>query len=393
MVNKKLSSITFEDVEALKTNAVRENKTIEYKKVFYSDGDSDVKDFLGDISSFANTIGGDYIVGIEAADGVPVAIEGVEVENIDAFKLKLEGRIQNGFDPRIKFSVQEVGVKDKPNYYVFVFRIEKSWIGPHRVTYKGHDKFYARNSGGRYPLDTSELRLAFNLSATLTERIGRFRKERLSFIETNNLSLPMTSEPKVVLHIIPLEAFQPESFVDISILQEATKNLGPMNAFRGNSRINLDGILIHSALGSGEVNSYTQLYRNGIIEVVAGSFTGVDPSGKKYIASELYEATIIRQLKELLEILQSLGINMPVVIFLSLLGVRGYMMPQDFMTAFDGSSIDRDNLELPEVFLESYNSDPVSFMRPTFDLVWNSCGFKGSRNYNEKGEWIKEKIF
>jgi len=34
---------------------------------------------------------------------------------------------------------------------VLVVRSERSWIGPHRVVLKGHDKFYARNSAGNIP--------------------------------------------------------------------------------------------------------------------------------------------------------------------------------------------------------------------------------------------------
>jgi hypothetical protein len=45
---------------------------------------------------------------------------------------------------------------------------DRSWIAPHRV--KANDKFYGRNSKGKYPLDVSELRTAFMLSEQLTEK-------------------------------------------------------------------------------------------------------------------------------------------------------------------------------------------------------------------------------
>ena len=46
--------------------------------------------FLAAVSSFANTAGGDLLIGIDAKDGVPKAITGVAFDNLDNEKLRLE---------------------------------------------------------------------------------------------------------------------------------------------------------------------------------------------------------------------------------------------------------------------------------------------------------------
>ena len=77
MFNKPLEQITIEDLETLVENSVPESRTIEYKQCFPSNKDSDKKEFLADVSSFANTIGGILIFGITEKKGVPIDIPGV----------------------------------------------------------------------------------------------------------------------------------------------------------------------------------------------------------------------------------------------------------------------------------------------------------------------------
>jgi predicted HTH transcriptional regulator len=78
-----LSRITINDFQNLVVNQVREGKTIDYKRDLIGNNDASKKEFLADVSSFANTIGGDLIIGIEEAAGVPAAINGVSPPDMD----------------------------------------------------------------------------------------------------------------------------------------------------------------------------------------------------------------------------------------------------------------------------------------------------------------------
>ena len=184
MINKHIEKIELDDLRQLQNNAVSEGKTIEYKQKFPTNSDVDRKEFLADISSFANASGGDLVFGITEENGSPKSIDGVEIENVDEEIRKYENIIRDGIEPRIIFATRAVNVSGKKN--VFIFRINKSWAGPHRVIYKGHDKFYSRNSAGKYALDTNELKNAFNLSQTLTEQICLHVQHRMSHIINKN---------------------------------------------------------------------------------------------------------------------------------------------------------------------------------------------------------------
>lgn len=386
MINKQLDKIELADLEQLRVNTVLEGKTIEYKKQLPTNSDADRKEFLADISSFANTSGGDLIFGITEENGSPKSIDGVELENVDEEIRKHENIILDGVEPRIVFATHPINISGKK--FVLLFRINKSWIGPHRVIYKGHDKFYSRNSAGKYALDTNELRIAFNLFQTLTEQISKFKTERIAQLIADNLPLPFYDGGKIVLHLMPLESFSPGYNINLKpVISDSTK-LKPIYAAGWSQRINLEGVLSYSGGRNDKSHSYIQLYRNGIIEAVEGLLLSAERE-KKYIPSVAYEAELIKSLTEYLNLTKELGINIPIVVFLTLFGVKGFEMAVDrlkFMGRY--YAIDRDILQLPETIIESYDTEPREILRPMFDLVWNACGFERSYNFDEEGNWI-----
>ncbi len=395
MINKNFDKINIADLEQLRSNSVLEGKTIEYKKLLPANSDTDRKEFLADISSFANASGGDLIFGISEENGSSKSIDGVEIENVDEEIRKYENIIRDGIEPRIIFATRAVNVSSKNN--VFIFRISKSWAGPHRVIYKGHDKFYSRNSAGKYALDTNELKNAFNLSQTLIEKISKFKTERIAQLVSDNLPLPFYEGGKIVLHLIPLESFSPNYGIDLNPIINEPEKLKPIHAsdwsHRWGHRINLEGVLSYAISGNDKSYSYIQLYRNGIIEAVEGLTLSAD-GDKKIIPCVTYELELLKSLAEFLNLAKQLGVNMPIVIFLTLIGVKDWEMDVDRMRDRmrfwhnDYYKIDRDILQLPETIIESYDIEPKDILRPMFDLIWNACGFKRSYNFDEAGNWI-----
>jgi hypothetical protein len=93
-----------------------------------------------------------------------------------------------------------------------------------------------------------------------------------------------------------------------------------------------------------------------------------------------------------LTIQKALDVELPVFAFLTMVGVKGYYMEtgQRFWRG-DREVIDRDILVLPEVEVENYDVKAESLLRPCFDAVWNACGYARSFNYDEKGNWAKNR--
>jgi len=377
-----------EDLQALKDNSVPEGRTIEYKQSLPSNLDSDKKEFLADVSSFANASGGDLIYGIVAdkKTGTPKSVEGLSIENIDQEISRLDNIIRNGIEPRIpSVSIQSIPLKNTK--VALIIRVPKSWISPHRVTYKGRDKFYSRSSNGKYPLDVAELRVAFNLSETITERIRNFRLDRISKILANETPVPFYDNAKIVLHLIPIVSFNPAQSCDIDKIASQPRSMPPIYSGGGNSRYNLDGFLIHSDDQERKSYSYVQLFRNGIIEAVEGLL--LEPhEGQLIIPSVGYERELIKSFTKYLSVFKILSVEPPIFVFLTLLGVKGYSMAVSDRFPFAKShTIDRDILPSPEIIIESYDVNAAKELKPCFDSIWNACGFPRDLYYNDADEW------
>lgn len=389
MIAKNIDQITEEDLQALVDNSVIEHKTLEYKQALPSNADSDKKEFLADVSSFANASGGDLIFGIveDKKTGTPKALEGLSVGNVSEEITRLDNIIRDGIKPRMSvIAFQPISLSNSS--VALVIRIPKSWISPHRVTFAGHDKFYSRSSNGKYPLDVGELRIAFNLSETITERIRNFRLDRISKIFANETPIPFLDTAKIVLHIIPIISFNPSQSYDISRVSSNTTLMPPVCCAGWNDRYNLDGFLSYSASQKGKSHSYTQLFRNGIIEAVEGLL--LEPhNGALIIPSIAYEREIISSLGKYLNVLKTLDVEPPVFVFLTLLGVKGYSMAVDRWKFWIDESLtmDRDILLLPEIIIDNYEVSVAKELRPCFDSIWNACGFPKDLYYNDAGEW------
>jgi hypothetical protein len=352
MISKQLEKIDEADLDNLVTNSVAEGKTIEYKRVLPSNSDGDKKEFLADVSSFANTVGGDLICGVDEKQGAPTGIFGLSISDPDLEVRRLDSVINDGLEPRVRFTIRSIQRSGKPP--VLIVRTERSWIGPHRVTFKGHDKFYARNSAGKYPMDVSELRSAFTFSTSVTERIRQFREDRLNKLQNNRTPVTLVAGPsRTILHCIPLESFSRIVQSDVSRLLQQTPRVPPIITGTGwATRINLDGFVTHSGSSTGSM-SYTQLFRNGAIEAVEAYWLNVTGRGDtRTIPHVTVEKEVLEYLKRLFELQKQLGIIPPIVVALTLTRTRGLTILRDPYQGDPGHPIEEDNLVLPETLEE-----------------------------------------
>jgi hypothetical protein len=230
MIPKPIDDILLSDLQAL-IGIVREGKTIEFKQQMPGKAASDLVPFLAGVSSLANTSGGDFVIGIVEKDGLAQGAPGIAIASPDDELLRLEQHLANGLEPRLPRVNMRLVACD-PGKYAVIIRVAHSWIGPHRV--KSNDKFYGRNSAGRYPLDVGELRSAFVLSQSITERIRAFRTERLLKVIAGETPIPLAQGGKIVLHVVPLPAFADNRLVDVvSSVVRGTAVPLPLTGMRG----------------------------------------------------------------------------------------------------------------------------------------------------------------
>ena len=224
MIGKEFDAIDKGDIEALVTNAVPEGRTIEYKEQLPRGSDEDSREFLADVSSFANAGGGDLIYGVRDKrdhDGKPTGtpeVIGLAEINLDEQKTRLENLLRDCIDPRIP----GVRIKHFDGFMsgpVIVLRVLKSWASPHMVKFKHSSRFFSRNSGGKYKLDVREIRAAFLASESLSDKISAFRSDRVGKILTGETPKPLEPGPKFLLHLLPVVAFAEPAVVDLRTAQ------------------------------------------------------------------------------------------------------------------------------------------------------------------------------
>lgn len=278
MIQRNFDDIAKIDIDFLIENRIGEFKTLEYKKKLPGSKDSDKKEFLADISSFANASGGDLIYGIkEAIDangkktGEPDAVVPLQGITADEAKLQIENLIRTGIEPRISVHVKGIaGYGTDGKGFLILVRIPQSFASPHMVTFKNTSRFYCRNSAGKYQLDVQEIKNVFLATDSQAERIRSFLRNRLAKIMADETPVPLSTEHRLVLHILPLYPFLNHQRLQLNSNRNLTLDFRPIGASGWDSRYNLDGFITYdknyenSTLNDG----YCQIFFDGTVEAV-----------------------------------------------------------------------------------------------------------------------------
>jgi Schlafen, AlbA_2 len=380
---KPASQIKEADLLALIETKTNEGKEIEYKRELPGNADRERREYLYDVSSFANTLGGYLIFGMEESGGIPIEPTGMQGINPDDEIRRLEEMARHGIRPPIT-GIQTAPVNLAAGPLVIVMRIPKSWNPPHQVTYQKAFRFYARDTNGKYQLDVNELRAVFTRSQEIGEKMRQFRINRIAKIVAGDVATFLASNARMVIHLLPFSAFA--SLVNLELRELPTASTSFVELIGGfsNYRFNIDGFAAWNETG------YVQVFRNGCLEIVSTCARSDRPqSAAGLLPSVGFERQIFGRVRHSKALLQSLSVECPIAIMVSFTGIKGWRMgvpPEKYATsAID--VFDREPLLIPEILIETFQDSEVSEMRPIVDAIWNAAGWPGSPHYNERGEW------
>ena len=416
MIQKHVEEIEKSDIEGLITNGVIESKTLDYKREIPGRKYDDKKEFLGDVSSFANASGGDIIFGVSEKvneegknTGIPDDVFPIPTSDVDEIKQWMEAVIRTGIDPRLNVQIKPV-VGWENNKCVLVLRVRKSLASPHMVTLQDTSRFYSRNSAGKHQLDVHEIRSAFLATDSHAERIKRFIEDRLGKIVAGETPVPIFSSGQIVLHVIPMQSFLDRERLSLPDIDELLKWFPTIGSLPDIHRYNIDGRLICSFKENqtGKCRSYCQLFWSGALESVFsgivrqykdadGTFTAYSEDGmhefqkngstRAYILPR-YEIDVVNAMQTYLASYAKLELNPPISIFMTLLACKeASMYIRDPCWEDQCHPINQHVAMLPDVTMESLEVDVPKEMKPIFDAMWNACGYPGSKNYDKDGNW------
>ena len=380
------------DLIELIDGSIPEGKTIEYKSQLPGGSDDEKREFLSDVSSFANTEGGVIIYGLEEVGGTASSIPGVSSSLDDKTILAFEQSILQGISPRIPRFESKITQLANGNK-VFILSIQRSWINPHMVTYKNVSRFYMRNSAGKYQMDVSEIKEAFLKANTFQEQIEKFRIDRIQKLLSNSTPIPYKMQNNIVMHFIPLDSFHGYIDVDFSANPQKYGQLKTTHDIVNYYRQNFSGLASAVVYKEFEYVQYVQYFRNGVVEIVDGDDLSKNPDGK-VIPDILFERSLFKGVSAICKYYEDCGINPPIYCFITLVNVRGFTMARSNYnrhlsdTEVSQLGIDSEILYLPEIVINDLsNEDPSKYLRQPINLVWNAAGLPQSTNFNSDGSW------
>jgi hypothetical protein len=387
--HRPIDEIQEDDLKELIQYKDSETKCIDYKRELPKNDRKGTIDLLSDVSSFANASGGHLVYGMSEKNGIPEKLYPLAVSDPDAIIQQLEQKIRDGIAPRIQ-NIEIGEVRLSPSGSSIVIKIPKSMGAPHRVTFGGHDKFYSRDSRSKYPLDVYNLRSAFILSESIADKVRTFRMQRIEMIlDESNTPVPLTSGARLVLHLVPLDAFDLAHSTNIKEVVSNRELLEPMGFGDSNSMHNFDGYLLHRPGRSDDEEgsfylsrAYSQYFRNGIIE----SIRVLKETKEMTIIGKDIESWITESLPNYLELLKKVGISPPVLIMVSLLNARGYKIGivmgfNHVMTSSNSlppQGIVQEKLLFPEIMVQDYEDNIATYLHSIFQTMWNAGGWAKS---------------
>ena len=379
IIEKSLEDITLDDIQQLVDDKVQEGKEVEYKEFLDLDKDEHKEALLGEITSFANAQGGDLIIGVPDDQGTPHQVGGMPAQNLDSTIERWSNTIRRGADPKLPPSIFDIkGLHVEDDRYVFVIRVNKSWNPLHRVTY--NNKFYGRGPSGKFPLDTGEIQRRMLEAERFADDLEEFRDEQVAKLEADETPLPVFDGPKLVLHLVPVGAFSPGQKID-------RRTAGAMSKIRPRilaskpvtggftDNYTVDSVIVHQPVQDGGLYEYVRTFSSGTIEMfTAWPFNPMDEGSAVLgvdMVREALEVTLPRQL----EYLNSQDIDPPVYACISILGAEGYRVGTGFTRRQQRAL--NSAMQLPEVMIESYDTDLGEVCDQLVEYIYNAGGQAG----------------
>jgi len=362
LINKPFANITLDDILSLQTNEIEEGKSIDYKQELHLDNKSNKKEFAADITSFANTVGGDLIIGVSEGRGIITEIKGIKINDKDKLRQDIENLLRDIIQPQIMGL--EIAFYPFEQKYIMHIRIPQSFNGPHIVN---GERFYGRNTTGKYPFDYVEIKQRFILSNQVQERIKNYHIERMMKVKADEGYYETGHGTTILIHVVPIQSFTENVYV--STLTHDRFELAPLYGTSYEPVIQFEGIT--GIRRGGERASYHHINRQGIIEITDKVLLNRDPSlpilGKTIIERSLMV------LPHAFNNLGELGLYGPYLISTAILDVKGRIINHNEF-GFSESPIRQNDMIFPSIIItDPTNMDEYEQMLK--ELLMNAAGY------------------
>ena len=217
-----------------------------------------------------------------------------------------------------------------------------------------------------------------------------FVNQRFKSIRDGAGIMPLpTKDGILIMHLVPLPDFEKERRIDVVKIKDVHEKHRCFNAIvsSDSTKINLDG---YCAYYSGKPHKeYTQIFRNGVIESASTSLFGHhDPIGFMF-ASQKLSGCLVEALNNYMEGMHALKAKPPILLQISMMGVKGLNIGLNRINFDSLPPYDRDVMHLPASVIDKFREDEnyQSVMAEQMHFLWNAFDLERCSYFNENDEW------
>jgi hypothetical protein len=229
----------------------------------------------------------------------------------------------------------------------------------------------------------------FAASESQIDRLRAFRDDRIGRVIARNTPVLLNQCPTSLTHLIPITAMSTHTSIDVRQYEPYGARLSKPAEMSGpETRYNLDGFCVFQSEPA--ARAYVQCFRSGIIEFGDAYYLPTtQPEHQTSVATQDFEELVVRQVRAGLDVMKCVDSPTPVYVFLTVIGVKGWMLDYRDEEAQRHFTFDRNVLALPDIALETYDDEFVARLQPVFDAFWQSAGVARSPSYRGK-VWVRQ---
>lgn len=397
-----IRKFTPEFIHRLIEMKIPESDFLEYQADLRFGTTEEKKELLADVSSFANSGGGNIVFGIEEGSrGEPVSICGLPGLDSATCVTAIDDIFRLGFSRPIPgLEVRVISLeKSSP---LLVIHIPFSIRVPHCIGVESDlSGYFTRKSSKRQQMTLAEIRESDRFLLGFLPKLWEHQKKRLSKILSEKKGGTLSGSGNIIILLTPALALLGRSTVDIDEISSYSQGKPIFGYSKFSSRFNSNGWLKFCDAGEGE-SVYVQYFHSGIIEAVDRTTVksicdniqedprqgGEGHLRARSIAKLRVEHCIVQEVKSGLDVFMQTEIDFPLFVSMAVTGLSGipaFRVRRERSTdVLDGEPSDYFDVgpELPEgtsdffvVDLLTEPSDVASALKPKLERLWESLGW------------------
>lgn len=394
--SKPFERIVEDDVRALVTGGVFEDRTLEFKSRLNLDGDQQRAEFLKDLSAFANASGGTIVYGIEEGSGDnqgrAVNATGLRLSPEETHQL-IENLLRDGVDPRIP-SVLHKAVRASGDSYFYVVRVAGSALAPHMVMLPPlRYRFFQRLNTSVSTMSASQIselvlraRSAMDRAEALVAKRQKLLQERGMgrMVQTAEGSARVAAS-QAILHVVPL--FPLENPWNLGI-PEAHQRLQEVKAFGATSPYSEPRFTAEGLYNILENMRHVVFLRSGAVEFQRFDVVQPGRAGELIFKAWDLEWDIVEALEECMRLTEDGLLPLPATVQLALISVdTSQLFPHPHADQVIGRPVSGSPLLMTPRLMTEWGETAAEVTHRMFDEIWQSWGTPRCSHYDESGNF------